>query len=353
MGTRQVRRAVYSAVFCVLLAAVLSLAGAVLKPGRSLLTDEAGAAWTGWLEHEPNSIDVAFFGNSHTFNAVDASVLWRREGISSYVLAGPTQPLEVTKYYVREALRTQDLDVVVVELSSITNDRERFVREFHLINVGYMPWSLNKVGAIAFATPPGERQAAACDLWAYHSRWSELTTRDFQLATKNGGDAFLKGWDPRLTSMEVTATPVDRERSIDDSHTVRALAFNAEHLRDIALTCAENDVRLLLVLTPTGPPRGYSAIFDAATEPLLAEFDHVRVLDLSEPGAVPGISYTTDFYDGGHVSHTGAEKTSRVLAEYLAETYGLTDHRSDPAYARWDADARKRDAFLAESLGAQ
>lgn len=343
-GTRE--RLVLSAVFCLLLAAVLGLAGAVLKPERSLLRGEAGAAWSGYLAQPRNTVDVVFFGNSHVFDGVDPATVWRTRGVTSYVLAGPTQPLEVTKHYVRQAFATQHPRVVAVELSSMTYDRDRFVPTFHQINLGYMPWSAEKVRAILDATPDGQRTGVTVDLWTYHSRWSQLKARDFDLLGKNGSDAFMKGWSPAVRSKPVTATPFI-DPVAEKPRDLAATSRNIEQLREIARTCRDNDAQLLLFLTPTGPPGGYSRFLSRAAESLGPEFDNVSVLDLSAPGAVPQLSYASDFHDGGHLCATGAEKSSAVLARSLAEKFDLPDHRSDPAYRRWTSDANERDRHLA------
>jgi hypothetical protein len=339
-------RWILSAGFCLILAVVLGLAGAVLKPERSLLRGEAGAAWAGYLAQPRDTVDVVFFGNSHVFDGVDPATIWRTRGITSYVLAGPTQPLEVTKHYVREAFATQHPRVVAVELSSMTYDRDRFVPTFHQINLGYMPWSAEKVQAIIDATPAGQRTGVAVDLWTYHTRWSQLKTRDFDLADKNRSDAFMKGWSPAVRSKPVTPTPFV-DPVAEKPRDLAATARNIRQLRDIAETCRDNDAQLVLFLTPTGPPGGYSRFLSRAASSLEAEFDNVSVLDLSAPGAVPGLSYASDFHDGGHLSYTGAEKSSATLARSLSGRFDLTDHRKDPAYLRWDTDANERDRHLA------
>ena len=46
-----------------------------------------------FYEQEPGSIDVMFYGSSHTYSDINPAVLWDQEGISSYDLAGSLQPL--------------------------------------------------------------------------------------------------------------------------------------------------------------------------------------------------------------------------------------------------------------------
>jgi hypothetical protein len=47
----------------------------------------------------------------------------------------------------------------------------------------------------------------------------------------------------------------------------------------------------------------------------------------------------TDYRDDGdHLNPEGANKVSAYLAHFLAEEYGLEDHRDDTAYDCWDED---------------
>ncbi len=341
--SEKARRAIASLVFCALLAGTLAYTSAVLKPGRT--RTEAGAAWASYLAIPENTVDVVFFGNSHLFDGVDPATVWRTSGITSFTHAGPMQNLHVSDYYVREALRTQKPRVVAIEMSSISYGPDKYNSEFHLINIGYMPWSMNKIEAGLLTTPAADRVGVFVDLWTYHSRWRQIRPRDFDLAGKNLYTSYLKGFTPQFTSREVTPTPEVKSASVlaaDDA----AIAYNMEPLRRIAETCDRNDIELLLFLTPTGPPGSYSYQLQKVASTLQGEFDNVRTLDLSAPGAVTDLSYETDFFDGGHLYLRGAEKASATLAAYLAETYGLTDHRGDPAYSSWDDDAARRDAYI-------
>jgi hypothetical protein len=215
------------------------------------------------------------------------------------------------------------------------------------MNIGAMPVSANKLAASWSATPADMRINILSNLWVYHARWPQVTGDDFAVWSRGAETAYLKGFVPSAASMEVSSTPYVRpadDYPISDA----ALAYNADALRRIAQLTADNDIELLLFLTPTGPPEGYTYFLEQSARALKAEFGHVRVLDLSVPGAVPGLSYETDFRDGGHLNWLGAEKTSRVMARFLSDAYPLADRRGEAAYSSWDADAGARDAYVEE-----
>lgn len=47
-----------------------------------------------FYEQEPGTIDVMFYGSSHTYSDINPAVLWDQEGISSYDLRAACAPLE-------------------------------------------------------------------------------------------------------------------------------------------------------------------------------------------------------------------------------------------------------------------
>ena len=155
----------------------------------------------------------------------------------------------------------------------------------------------------------------------------------------------MKGWAPATRSRAVSSTPPP-VLSASNATDTALVDYNIEQLRDIARTAKAHDASVLLFLTPTGPPNGYTRLLDRAAKALEPEFDNVRVLDLSAPGAVPGLSYTADFFDAGHLQYQGADKASTTIADYLATRLGVPDHRGDPAYDVWQADALKSDAHI-------
>ena len=342
------RRLAASVLFCAMLLAEIVYAGAVLRPERSGAV--GGAAWQSYFALEKNTADVLVFGSSHAFAGIDPAVVWRQRGIPAFVLGGPAQMLQVTEYYMREALRTQKPRVFALEMSSSSYSTRTFSPSFHATNVGLMPWSGNKLAASWFATPADMRLNILVDAWTYHGRWSEVTKADFDLEAKNMQATYLKGFNPNTASRVVPSQPYVRPRS-DYPVADAGVAYNKETLRRIARLCAQNDIELLLFLTPTAPPQNTTYYMERAAEALAAEFDNVRVLDLSRRGAVPGLLYRSDFMDGGHLNWRGAEKASRVLADYLSATYELPDRREDPAYASWDEDAARRDEFIVKRGG--
>ncbi|MDO9176665.1 MAG: hypothetical protein Q7V62_17800, partial [Actinomycetota bacterium] len=151
-------------------------------------------------------------------------------------------------------------------------------------------------------------------------------------------------YTPLMKTVEMTRTqPANVTLTASDIATATA---NLPALESIARTCEANGVQLLLVLTPTAPPGLNTWRLELARKQLRPRHPGLRTLDLSAPGAVPGLDFKTDFFDPGHPTYVGAAKVSARLGEYLARTYGIRDHRGDPAYAQWERDAVAHDETL-------
>lgn len=106
-----------------------------------------------FYEQEPGSIDVMFYGSSHTYSDINPAVLWEEEGISSYDLAGSLQPLWNTYYYMKESLKYQTPKVMVVELVRAIESRDYIEEARTVTNTFGMKFSKDKMEAIRVSTP--------------------------------------------------------------------------------------------------------------------------------------------------------------------------------------------------------
>ena len=70
---------------------------------------------TKFYELEDDTVDVLILGSSHAFENFNTGILWDEYGIASYILAGSLQPMWNTYYYLKEALKTQTPELIVLE----------------------------------------------------------------------------------------------------------------------------------------------------------------------------------------------------------------------------------------------
>ena len=101
-------------------------------------------------------------------------------------------------------------------------------------------------------------------------------------------------------------------------HAIR-IVENKDRLNSIAMTCKQNDVKLLLVTMPVH--KSYSERIDSLQYNLTVEFcdslinayDNVKYINLFTDNRF----VEDDFYDADHLCEIGAEKFSKILDEYI------------------------------------
>nr|HPJ76379.1 hypothetical protein [Clostridia bacterium] len=104
-----------------------------------------GSTWGSYLKEPKNSIDVLFFGSSLVYCNIVPSVIYEHSGITSYVMAGPEQTIPLSYYYIKEAVKSQNPKTIMLDASGMFfNKYESYTK----VNIGYMPWSLNRLSAI-------------------------------------------------------------------------------------------------------------------------------------------------------------------------------------------------------------
>ena len=129
---------IFAAAFAVLAALLLGLAGLALRPARV----NYGAVWGPYRAEPADSLDYLYLGSSYAYCDVNPALVYDASGLTGYVLAGPEQTLSQTYYYLKEALRTQSPQAVILEASALHFAR---YQSYTQINVGYMPFSRNKL----------------------------------------------------------------------------------------------------------------------------------------------------------------------------------------------------------------
>ena len=127
-----------------------------------------GALWNMYLCEPNNTIDTIIIGSSLAYCDVMPSVIDEITGERSYVLAAPELTAALSYYYVVEALKTQSPDLIVIEVTSLLWGK---YAGYSKIDVGYMPFGLNRVKATLDAAEQEQRFGLFVPIYNYHDRW--------------------------------------------------------------------------------------------------------------------------------------------------------------------------------------
>lgn len=304
-------------------------AGRLLLPVRTMF----GATWGQFQLEEPDSLDVLFFGSSVVYCDVVPAVIWKESGLTSYVMAGPEQPLPVTYHYIRQALRTQSPQAVVVELNGLFFSQ---YPELMKPNLLYMPWGVDRVQATLEGSDPADRLELLFPLYGSHDRVYNITTQElrdnlFPVRDEYAGYTLLTEKVPQAQRIEAFFS--------EDTEVYRE---GIQYLQKIAGLCRQQGIRLVLYLAPL-----YCNVPRQVLDTLYRDVANIpcdKFFDCNTDGW-PAFDPMEQWFDHEHLNLYGAEPFSRRLAEELS---GLGLEATGGESALWQA---RYDLILDELAG--
>ena len=161
----------HAVIFVVLAAVLIHCASIIMRP----VHNSYGSTWDAYLCEPEDSIDVLFLGSSYAYCDWNPEIMYAASGLTGYVMAGSEQTPSITYWYLKQALKTQSPQVVVMEGSSFFFE---MYQNYTQINLDYMPRGIDRARAILDAAEPDKRLGLFFDLYFYHDRWKELTRED-------------------------------------------------------------------------------------------------------------------------------------------------------------------------------
>jgi len=299
-------------------------AGGILMPHRV----DYGSTWHSYLKEDKDTIDVLVFGSSIAYCDVVPAVIWKNTGVTAYVMSGPEQTLPMTYYYVREACRTQSPEAIFIEVSGIYFTR---YEDYTKVNIGYMPWTANRIEATFDTAEKGERPGLLFPMYNYHGRVFEIGSGEIESNLNYTADT-LAGYT-LLTEHKAMSQTQYRDYSSSKSDYDR----NMQYVGKIAQYCQDKGIRLYLYLAPAkevpDPERLKKLKSDLLSLPIAG------YVNFNDTIGDIGFDDSTDWYDTLHLNVSGAKKFSAYLADYLTDTLALKPGgRADTALWRQRAD---------------
>lgn len=286
-----------------------------------------------FYEQEPETIDVMFYGSSHTYSDINPAVLWDQEGISSYDLAGSLQPLWNTYYYMKESLKYQRPKVMVVELVRAIESRDYIEEARTVTNTFGMKFSKDKIEAIQVSTPDN-LIPYLLGYPVYHSRYTELSRADFAAYLGDPHGKASKGYYPLYVTKSYDSM-ADMSEVTESSDLAPK---SEEYLRKIIALAKEEDIPLVFMISPyQGIVESEQMIFNRCSE--IAAEEGIPFLDFNQMYDELDLDPQTDMAEASHLNYRGTAKLSSYLASWLSEHYSLPDHRGDEQYASWEENA--------------
>lgn len=303
-------------------------------------------AIAGYKSIKSNTVDVLIFGNSHPEFGFSPMRLYEDTGIVSYNMATGAQPIEISYYFLKEALKSQTPKLVLLDPGGLFFDEEDIYNGAWR-NV-FDKFPLDEV-KLELAKDYGNRSggdgflSVFFPIIAYHDRWNMLTSKDFaphwngmyytagellvsvvKPTTAKVGDMEYNlnrlRTDGEGYSVAVNDGEKHTSKEFDALFTSEISESNWSYLLKIKNLCEDAGAELVLVKIPTLQEHWDSGSWNSEKSAVLKEYaanDDITFIDLLCDYDL--IDYTTDTYDAGtHLNCRGAGKVTAFLGDYLS-----------------------------------
>lgn len=311
-----------------LLTCCIYLVGLVVQPKRVTYQPDVTAKVRGFYNEEPNSLDVVFCGTSKMFCLINPNELWNEYGFTSYDFATNEQPIWITYYFVKELLKTQKPDLVVIDTYFAVYGEKTLSESVTRSALDDLNLSKNKIEAAWDNDEHKDILTHIFPFFRYHDRALKLTHEDYSLAGYDEKNP-LRGYTP-MYAVKAYERP-------DVSHVTKVEPIPEraeEYLEKIIALLEENGVEYMLLNTPfiitEEQQKYYNYVEQYANE------HGIKYLDCDKYIDEIGIDFSTDYFDHVHTNVKGSKKVTSFVGKYLTENYDLPDHRGSAEYADWD-----------------
>ncbi|MCI5773548.1 MAG: hypothetical protein MR210_03195 [Erysipelotrichaceae bacterium] len=279
----------------------------------------------GFYALKDNSIDVLGIGTSHLYSALNPGVFAYYTGLSSYDFAGQCQPMEVTYHYLVEALKTQDPQLVVLDIFALS----------HEATACQVPG--------AYRTSIQDLKASTNKLEAYKNMFDHTVMENFfdvslyanrlpYLDFANAQDIFEHqkndyfGYTPVLPYSDIIW---DREAFVADSSVEPPERRLQAFLKIVAL-CQSEEIPLLVIKTPYYISQEDANIYRYIWD--YCEQNAINYIDFNYLSDELNYQYELDG-DLWHATVPGSYKITAYLAQFITNNYQLEpSHNYEQAY---------------------
>lgn len=289
--------------------------------------------YTGFYAEDKDTIDAIMIGPSSVSPLIASPYIWNEFGITTYPLSTNAQPVAAVKYIIEEAQKTQRDALFIIDTTMFMVETRTLLTEPRIRNViDNMKYSLTRFRAInELVENRAERLDYYFDISKYHSvilgeeglKLDDIKYFDFE------NENIYKGY------LFVDAVKIFEP--IDVSHVIEMQAIPAsaeEELIALMDYCSQNEVQVQFFCNPYILTDSQK-MKNNYIEKLVNEHGY-GFWDFNDLYEEMGIDFGKDFYNENHVNVYGAEKFSKILGEYLVETYGFNDKRNDEDYTSWN-----------------
>lgn len=291
---------------------------------------DGNQAMDGLYRMEKNTADVIFYGSSHIYSGVNTACLWDEYGIAGYNLAGAKQTLWNSYYNMVESLKYQSPKVMVVDLLSVSMDKEYYTSTNFIMNVSNMKFSLNKIQNVWSSVPHEEFLSYLLSYPLIHDRYVELQKENYEKTPDVIGGKWYKGFKASYACTKFDKLPEVAQELEENMPTEK----NREYLAKMVNLAEKNQIQLVFIVVPYAGWSDYDEALYSWTENF-AEENNILFFNGNRAMEEMEFNPETDFAEASHLNYNGACRFTEYLGKWLKDNCGLQDNRGKELYDSW------------------
>lgn len=313
--------------FALVAALLVALASFIVTPKWDV-EFRSGTNARGFYKMPENSVDVLLLGSSHMVSGLDPNLMYEQYGISAYCCGTEAQPMLGSYTWLREALKYQDLQAVVLDVQELflEGNEVNYRKAFDYMRPSAVKWQALR--AYKQINPDMNFLSYLLPLVQYHGRYTELEQVDF---TGDRSDAY-RGFLIETKKRGMDFTGFDRAAA-DSAEPAEMRSENLEYFRAICDLCRDEDIALVLIITPE---MAFTAEMHAAVQALADEYE-LPFYDFNIVSEWPEFDYAEHMSDFRHVNSFGAAVLTPIVTEQLLAMTELPDRRGQYDFDAMDA----------------
>lgn len=290
---------------------------------------------------EENTIDVLMLGSCNMYSSYSPVVAYEQYGISSAVFACPDQEYITAYHYLVDALKSQDIKLVVLEALFLTCEPTAKREYYNRTALEYMPPSLNKAQAILDLSKYESEYMQTVDptaadtlltnagyffpLLRYHGR-EDLTGKDIDFYFERNDAKAHKGASALYSYLNNST--LDFAVTVNGSE-VRDIS--REYFIKIQELCEKEGIEFLFVKSPN------HYRWNDEISAVVQEFAQERQVDFLDMHSYDDFILTDYSSTTGRLNIYGMKKFTEHLCEYIQENYSYTPSlQTDSSLATWE-----------------
>lgn len=291
-----------------------------------------------FYNEKKNSLDGIYIGASAAYRYWAPTRAFKKHGMAVYCYGSNSMPISAIKYIIKDTLKTQNPEFIIVEVRNITKIARNTTTASIKSVTDYMPRSGNRGDTIealrAFGKKAGANISTKSKL--YYDPLTSLTSQSKNAKYKSDL-AYVKRMG-EFKGFPVTTVSGKRTSVRQSGFTTkrsRLESYYKSAMNSLLYYCDKLSCDVIFVANPHIVKSDRQSKINTALN--MAKKRGYKTINLNRAAAVKtiGLNYKNDFYDPRHVNIKGAIKYTDYMAGRLDKMYKLTDHRGDANYDGW------------------